>query len=135
MRIAWAIPCKYLEVHDGVGTLVGAGANHYVVNEFPASLNVWVALQVYGHRSEVENDHGLVIQPLGPDMEPCAPPLDMMFGFPAERKPNEPDGWEVGALIPSLIQFVAEEEGTYTLALNVDDKAATIPLYVRGDHE
>jgi Family of unknown function (DUF6941) len=132
MRIAWAIPCKFLEVHDGLGTMVGAGANHYAVAEFPTTLSVWVAVQVQGHRSEVGVDHSLVLQPLGPDMEPCAPPLDMRFRFPEERNPNEPAGWEVGALIPTLIQFVAEEEGTYAMQLSVDDKVTTIPLYVRG---
>lgn len=133
MRIGWAIPCKYLEVHDGLGTLIGAGANHYAVAEFPTTLSVWVAVQVHGHRSEVEADHGLAIQPLGPDMEPCGAPLDMGFRFPAQRAPNEPEGWEVGALIPTLITFVAEDRGTYTLQLNIDDKTTTVPLYVRSN--
>jgi hypothetical protein len=133
MRIGWAIPCKYLEVHDGLGTLIGAGANHYAVAEFPTTLSVWIAVQVHGHRSEVDADHSLVIQPLGPDMESCAPGLELGFRFPAERAPNEPDGWEVGALIPTLITFEAEDPGTYTLQLNLDDKTTTIPLFVRGD--
>ena len=132
MRLGWAIPCKYLEVHDGLGTLVGAGANHYAVAEMPSALSVWIAVQVYGHRSEVDADHSLVIQPLGPDMEACAP-LDMGFRFPAERASNEPEGWEVGALIPTLINFEASEQGTYTLALTLDEKTTTIPLYVRDD--
>lgn len=132
MRITWAIPCKYLEVHEGLGTMIGAGANHYAVAEFPTTLSVWVAVQVHGHRSEVDAEHSLVLQPLGPDMEPCAPPLDMRFRFPEERAPTEPAGWEVGALIPTIIQFVAEEEGTYTMQLSVDDKSTTVPLYVRG---
>jgi len=133
MRIGWAIPCKFLEVHDGLGTLIGAGANHYGLSEFPTTLNVWIAIQVHGHRTEVDADHSLVIQPLGPDMEPCAQALDLGFRFPVERAPNEPDGWEVGALIPTLISFEAENQGTYTLQLTLDDKTTTIPLYVRDD--
>lgn len=132
MRIGWTIPCKYLEVHDGLGTLVGAGANHYTVAEFPTTLSVWIAVQIYGHQSEIESQHSLAIQPLGPDMQPCAPPLDMGFGFPPDRAPNEPAGWEVGALIPTLIQFAAEEEGTYTMQVSVDDKTTTVPVYVQG---
>jgi hypothetical protein len=132
MRIGWAIPCKYLEVHEGLGTLIGAGANHYGVDAFPATLSVWIAVQVHGHRSEVESEHSLVIQPLGPDMQECAPPLDMTFRFPEERGIHEPDGWEVGALIPTIIHFDAEEEGTFTMQLIVDDKTTTVPLYVRA---
>ncbi len=123
MRIGWTIPCKYLEVHDGLGTLVGAGANHYAVAEFPTTLSVWIAVQIYGHRSEVESRaHAWPSSRSVPTWQPCAPPLDMRFGFPPERAPTEPAGWEVGALIPTLSSSPPRRRARTRCRSEVDDK-------------
>ena len=33
MNVDWVIPCRYVEVHDNLGTLVGAGIDTFWVPE------------------------------------------------------------------------------------------------------
>jgi hypothetical protein len=47
------------------------------------------------------------------------------FGAPGAR----PD-WLTGIIVPSAVQFVAEQEGTYSFEFSVDQAQAAVPLHV-----
>ncbi|MCU1676635.1 MAG: hypothetical protein JWM93_1393 [Frankiales bacterium] len=132
MRITWAIPCKFAEVVNGQATIVGAGANLFVVPQaaFPIGMGVTVVLSIAAGDGEIEGH--LRGQILGPDMAPIGDALDVPgFGFPPG--PNKPDGWENTVMIPIIMQWEAAEFGTYTLTFSIDERTVTVPVLVTGN--
>lgn len=131
MRIAWAIPCRYVEVNDGLATIVGGGANIYRIpaDALPAPIAVTVAAQLAGTEDEVDHRHHLRGQILGPDMQPTGDPLDVPdLNFPAGD--HKPPGWEATIVIPLVMQWLVEQPGTYTLEFSIDDRATTVAILV-----
>ena len=70
----------------------------------------------------------------GPGMEGVA---NVEFELPTgEPDPGNPEGWEVNALIPILLQFTASSEVTYMVDLYVDGRyqqGRSIPFRVQVD--
>lgn len=131
MRIAWAIPCRYVEVNDGLATIVGGGANIYVVaaDALPAPLAVTIAAQLAGADDEGDRPHHLRAQVLGPDMTPVGEPLDLpeLQIPPGEHKPP---GWETTIVISIVMQWEVTELGTHTIQLTIDDRSTTLAILV-----
>ena len=48
MNVDWVIPCRYVEVHDNLGTIVGAGIDTYWIPELPTTMQVVLAIQAPG---------------------------------------------------------------------------------------
>jgi hypothetical protein len=130
VRIAWAIPCRYAEVHDGLATMVGAGTNIFTVPSFPASIGLFVVAHFLAAEDELGVQHPLRSQVLAPDMQPVADPIEGALGF--EAGPNKPPGWEGGLTLPMVVRFPAHIEGTYTFELTVAERSQTVPLLVQG---
>ena len=57
MNVDWVIPCRYVEVHDNLGTLVGAGIDTFWVPELPAPLQLVCAIRLTATADELGSDH------------------------------------------------------------------------------
>lgn len=128
MNIDWVIPCRYAEVHDNLGTIVGAGIDTWWIPEFPAPIQVAVAVRLLAVGDELGEDHdhvvrnivtnpsGEVISDLGSTFQAAGP------GFRTE--------WLNGIILMMVIQFEARQEGTYTFEHVVDESSKSVPLHI-----
>ena len=128
MTIDWIIPCRYLEVHDGLGTIIGAGVDTYWLPELPAPIQVLLAVRLLTTPEEIESaephvvsnrirrpDGGLLAETTG----------EITVGGEVTRP-----GWLAGSMIPVVLQFEAQDEGAYMIELDVDDASKSLPIHV-----
>lgn len=127
MRIEWAIACRFVEVHDGLATMVGAGIDRMTIPQVPADVGTWFAVRIAVAPGD-EGDHQLGATILNGAMEPIAQPLAGMFH--TEGPPHAQPGWEGHHTIPMIIGFPVTESGVYTVVFNVDDKTFDYPLVI-----
>ena len=129
MHIDWVIPCRYVEVHDNLGTIVGAGIDTFWVPELPAPIQVLLAVRLLGELDEFsnENQHSIVNYV----KDPRGDVIDQgKGGFAAELQSGRSD-WLAGIMLPMGVRFQAKEEGSYTIEFVVDDGAtASLPIHV-----
>jgi hypothetical protein len=129
LRIDWAIPCRFVEVNEGLATMVGAGANIFTVPPLPQPVGFMIALRIVADEDD-HADHVFGSQVLGPDMEPVGELISAEFNM-GPVNPNKPAGWEQSLAVPTAVQFMAEEEGQYTVRLSVDDRSTTVAIVVQ----
>jgi hypothetical protein len=130
VRVEWAILARYAESVGGTATIVGAGIDTYYPPEVPAPIQVVLAFNLRGQQNEMEGDHELTIRILDAEMQQIGE--EGTFGWHGEPNPLIAEGWEAGALFaPIVSQFVAEEEGTYSIEVLVDgDHMKLVPFRV-----
>jgi hypothetical protein len=133
VRISWAIPCRYVEVNDGLVTIIGGGSNVITLLALPGVVGTMVAIQLVTDEDDDER-HMFGNQVLGPDMAPVTELAQVEFDM-GEVNPLKPAGWEQALIPPIAVQFPVAEEGQYTLQLSVDDRSTTVPLLVQTPHE
>ncbi len=125
-----AIPCRYVEVHDNLGTIVGAGIDTYWFPELPADVQVLVAIPLAGIVEEFEErqQHTLVNYVKDPRGEVIG---EGRGGFAAEVQLARPD-FLAGILLPLGVRFPATEEGSYSIEFVVDDSGptTTLPIHI-----
>jgi hypothetical protein len=122
MRLDWAIPCMGCGIENGVIVRIENAAWDILwVPESPASLEFIVLIRLLGQPEEfAEGGHTMEALLTGPGMEGVA---QVEFEVPTgEPDPIHPEGWEVNAVIPVLVQFTANAEGTYMVDLYVDGR-------------
>jgi hypothetical protein len=129
LRVDWVIPCRYVEVNDGLATVVGAGVDHYTVPSLPTPLQVPTAIRLVGLPDDEE--HRLNITILSPLME-SATDEPMFVTFRTQKNALLPDGWESATLIPAAVVFMASAEGAYTFTVEVDGSSKSIPIRVKA---
>lgn len=56
MNIEWVIPCRFVEVHDNLGTIVGAGIDTFWVQELPSRIQLMLAIRLLGMIEELDPD-------------------------------------------------------------------------------
>ena len=128
MNIDWIIPCRYLEVHDGLGTIVGAGIDTYWLPELPAPIQVLLAVRLLATPEEITSAEPHVAgnrirKPNGDILTETRGEVML------EAEVTRP-GWLVGATIPVILQFDATDEGAYMIELDVDDASKSLPIHV-----
>ena len=128
MNIDWIIPCRYLEVHDGLGTIIGAGIDTIWLPELPAPIQVLLAVRLLVTPDEMssEEPHVVANRIRNPDGEVLVETRgEMMIGGDVTR----PE-WLIGATIPVVLQFEAVDQGAYMIELDVDDATKSLPIHV-----
>jgi hypothetical protein len=128
LHIDWVIPCRYVEVHDNLGTLIGAGIDTLWVPEMPTPVQVVMALRLTGTADELTPDHAHEARNLvrGPDGEVVSEVAgELRVGLQGARQ-----DWLNGVVLPAVVQFEATEEGTYTVEHHVDDATSSIPIHI-----
>lgn len=128
MNIDWVIPARHAEIHDNLATIVGGGIDRQAVPELPAMVAVMLAVRLTATSEEIGPDHqhswrNIVKNPAGETIAEGGGE----FAIGAE---NPQTDWLNNFLISAAIQFQAEEEGTYTIELIVDDKSSALPVHV-----
>ena len=124
MRVDWVIACRYAEVNDGLATIVGAGMDTITAQSYPVPVSLTLVLRLAGLPDT--SSHSLRLQVLDAEMQAVVDPLSTEFTLGDTG--NLPAGWETFALVPTMVHFVAQTEGTYTLSVTVDSDNKTLPL-------
>jgi hypothetical protein len=129
MNLDWVIPCRYVEVHDNLGTIIGAGIDTYWVRELPVTINVVLAVRLLAMAEELSEDvphtgvnrvsdpHGDVVSEVGGEFR---------MGGGADSNQD----WLSGIMVSSIVQVEVTEEGTYTLEHEVDGSTVSLPIHV-----
>ena len=128
MNIDWVIPARHAEIHDNLATIVGGGIDRQAVPEFPSVVGMMLAVRLTATSEEIGPDHmhswrNLVKNPAGESIAEGGGE----FAIGAE---NPQTDWLNNFLISAAIQFQADEPGTYTIELIVDDKSSALPIHV-----
>jgi hypothetical protein len=123
------MPCRYAEVRNNEISMVGGNANRMPVEEVPHDVFTWLAFQVTAPRdmSGPGQQHDLVCRVLDPDMDEVYaddPPLQFeMYEAAAGAEQSE-------QVVAIPVRFTAEQFGTYTIQLIVNERSQSIPFYV-----
>lgn len=130
MNIDWVIPCRFVEVHDNLGTIVGAGIDTFWLPELPAPVQVAVAVRLSALPEELASGvkhsvRNIITGPNGDEISEVTGEFEVDGGERIER----PD-WLQGVIVSTLIQFQAEVAGTYTFEHVVDQSSKSVPLHI-----
>ncbi len=128
MNVDWVIPCRFVEVHDNLGTIVGAGIDTFWVQELPSRIQLMLAIRLLGLAEELNPDinHSVtnrIRDPLGAVVGEATG--EMAIGSESAR----PE-WLTGITLPFVVVFDATQEGTYTIEFSVDDASKALPIHV-----
>ena len=134
MKIAWVVPCRYVEVNDNLATIVGGGIDRIWVPSFPPPGPVQILCAtriVAGHdeideQDSVEPEHELACRVYGPSMQ-LASELKQPMGISGEIDDPTVDA---ALIIPIGVVFMPEEPGTHTIEISVDGRGVSVPLAV-----
>ena len=128
MNIDWVIPCRYVEIHENLATMVGAGIDTFWVPETPATLHVSMAIKLTA-----------TVDELGPDMphtarsilrDPVGEVLSDTSGeFRTGSSVMRPD-FLASLILQTVLAITVGPEGTYTFEHIVDGSSAAVPLHV-----
>jgi hypothetical protein len=130
VNIDWVIPCRFIEVHENLGTLIGAGIDTFWVPGLPANIQIAMAIRLSGLpeelRPEIEHTgRNIIRKPDGSTLSEDGGTLNVGLAQALAR----PD-WLQGVMMQTVISFEAAEEGTYTFEHIVDSSSFSIPLHV-----
>lgn len=132
MRVDWAIPCRYAEVHDNLFTIIGGGIDHMWVLALPSPITVVLAARLIFLPDEAttEQAHKFRVAALAPGGNTLnAVEGELNIGSPTGAQPDENEFQ--GAHVPIAIQFPAEIEGRYQLEVTVDGASTvSVPLHI-----
>jgi hypothetical protein len=125
MRVEWAIPCMGLSIEGGIiQRIENTGWDKLATPSLPAPLRFIVLIRAVGLREDFEEaaDRRMSAQLAGPGLDEL---LTLDFEIPTGAPDEDhPEGWEVNANVPVVIEFTPEEAGAYTLTLNLRDRFA-----------
>ncbi len=128
MNVDWVIPCRYVEVHDNLGSMIGAGIDTFWVPELPASLQVLCAVRLTATADELVG--GITHQMRNVVTDPSGSVVSDVGGEFEIGTENPRREWLNGIVLPSAAQFEATVSGTYQLEHIVDNDSKSIPLHV-----
>jgi hypothetical protein len=133
MNVDWIIPCRYVEVHENLATMIGAGIDTLWPAELPAAIQITTAVRLTGLPEELGDGHKHSARTVvrGPDGEIVS---EMEAEFELEGGPADaelhPD-WLQGIVLNLAVGFEAATEGTYKIEHSVDQSSATVAMHVR----
>jgi hypothetical protein len=138
MRLDWAIPCVSVTMEGPiVRAIENACFDTIWVRSLPQAVQFIALVRVLGQRDEFREDapRTMAAQLTGPGMEGL---MSIEFELPTgEPNPDHPEGWEVGAVFPIVLQVTLQAEGTHMLDFYLNSRyqqGRSIPLRVRlGD--
>ena len=130
MNVEWLIPCRFIEIHDNLATMVGAGIDTFHVVEFPAQLSVSIAVRLAAAAEEMGPEHrhrirSVITAPDGSVLSEVEG--EMEVGTLGDVEQPE---WLQSIMLSTLVQFEATGPGTFTFEHIVDGSSAQVPLHV-----
>jgi hypothetical protein len=128
VNIDWVIPCRYVEIHDNLGTIVGAGVDKYFVAELPATLQVILAIRLL--LMEEELDEAVQHRSVSRVRDPRGEVLSEIAGDFAIGGSHRAPEWLAGVMLATVVVFEVTEAGTYTIEHDVDDSVSSLPIHI-----
>jgi hypothetical protein len=128
LRVDWAILCRYVEVINGLATIVGGGIDRYGPMPLPQPLVITAAVRLVGLPDMA--DHTIEVQVLDPLLAPVGQPVPPATFKMQAPGPDHPPGWEANVLVPMIVNIEVADAGTYTLDIKVDGHSHTHPFRV-----
>jgi hypothetical protein len=134
MNVDWIIPCRYVEIHENLATMIGAGIDTLWPAELPATIQVTTAVRLTGLPEELADGrkHSARTIVRGPDGE-IVSELEGEFeleGGPGDVAELHPE-WLQGIVVNLAVAFEAGVEGTYKIEHAVDQSSATVAMHIR----
>jgi hypothetical protein len=128
LNIEWLIPCRFVEVHDNVATIVGAGIDTHWLPGLPGQVQVTLAIRVVGLQEEF--DESITHTTAARIRNPGGDTINEISGsFQIGATSARPE-FLVGVTLPAVLTFDVDTEGTYTIEFEVDDATRAIPVHV-----
>ena len=122
------IPCRYVEIHENLATMVGAGIDTFWVSETPATLHVSIAMKLTATADEL--DAGLTHTARSILRDPDGDVLSDTSGeFTTDSSVERPD-FLASLIMQTVLAITVGPAGTYTFEHMVDGSAMAIPLHV-----
>jgi uncharacterized protein DUF6941 len=129
VNLDWVIPCRYLEVHDNLGTIIGAGIDTYWLPELPQTITVVLAVRLLATADEL--DENVQHHTINRVRDPSGELVSEVGGeFAMGGGESARPGWLTGMILPSLVQIEVTEEGTYTIEHELDGSSKSLPIHV-----
>ena len=130
MNVDWIIACRHVEIHDNLGSLMGAGIDTFWLPELPNPIQVAIAVRLTALPEELEagGEHTARTIVRGPGGEAVSE-ITGTFSVGGRGADDRRD-WVQGIMVGAVVQFMAETEGAYALEHVVDGSSASIPLHV-----
>jgi len=128
LNIAWLIPCRYVEVHDNLGTIVGAGVDTFWLEQLPSAIQVMLAIRLVGLPEEFtpEVEYRTATRIKDPSGEIMS---EVSGGARIGADSARPD-YLVGVTMPIAVGFEVAEEGTYAIEFEFGEAWSSIPIRV-----
>lgn len=127
MNVDWVIPCRYIEVHDNLGTIIGAGIDTLWLEQLPAPIQIVLAVRVLAMAEELTGEeHPVTNRVRDPEGNVIS---EVSGGFGATAESARPE-WLSGMILPVVVQFEAAVGGTYTMEFTIDASSASVPIHV-----
>lgn len=128
MRVEWAVACRHVEVHDNLGTLIGAGIDRVGVPQVPVNIPVAIAVRLAVAQADVGVEHQLSMKIRDNDMNEVA---ELTTGFRTDgEQVHALPGWEGHIIIPIVVVLPAKEEGPYILTVSIAGTSFDVPIIV-----
>ena len=128
MKVDWAIPCRFAEVHQGGATIVGAGCDVIPLPETPAAVQVLFAVRYVGAPDELDGQTAHVIgcRIFNPAGEMVGEQTGEVRAQVAQIVP----GYVADLTIPTGVVVDAREFGSYGIEFLIDDHSLRVPIHV-----
>ena len=130
MNVDWLIPCRYVEIHDNLASIMGAGIDTFWVPDLPATVQVAFAIRLTGLPEEldgeIEHTSRNVVRGPGGDTLSDVNATFRVGGGPPGLRPD----WLQGIMLGTHLSFLAPSAGTYTFEHIVDGSSRQAPLHV-----
>lgn len=132
----WIIPCRYVEIHENLATMIGAGIDTLTPPDLPAGVQVTTAVRLTGLPSELEAGlkHTTRTVVRGPDGE-IVSEVAGEFEVEGHGPPPEQQDWLQGFVVNLAVAFEAVVAGTYKIEHFVDGSSAVVAMHVHPDSD
>lgn len=128
MRVDWAIPCRFAEVHQGGATIVGAGCDVVPVPETPTPVQVLFAVRYGGSPDELDGETAHVIGCR--IFNPAGAMVGEQTGEVTAKVDQIVPGYVADLTVPTGVVIDAREFGTYGVEFSIDDQRLRVPIHV-----
>lgn len=128
MRVNWAIPCRYAEVHQQGATIIGAGADLLTVPQLPAPVQALFVVRFVGDPDELDGEtpHPTVVRLFDPHGQTIGEQTGELVGGVRQIVP----GYVAEMIIPMGVVIDAREAGAYGVEFEIDGDALRVPIHV-----
>jgi hypothetical protein len=130
VRVDWAIPCRYAEVHpQGGATIIGAGTDALVVPTLPSPGQILFAVRLVGAPEELDGttSHAVLCRLFRPNGESMGEQRAELGASVTQLV----SGYLADVTLPIGVVLEITEYGTYDIEFQIDDSPPLrVPIHV-----